>query len=69
MKARDLLCYWGTRELGMTTVGLAKKLNLSQLTISQSAMRGQKAAAEAGKVIEINQTINQWMFPIPRPIV
>ncbi len=48
VKARDLLCYWGTRELGMTTVELAKKLNLAQPTISQSAMRGRKSAVEAG---------------------
>ena len=40
VKARGLLCYWGTRELGITTVELAKKLNLSQPTISQAAMRG-----------------------------
>ena len=53
VKARDLLCYWGTRELGMTTVELAKKLNLAQPTISQSAMRGRKTAAEAGlKLLE-----------------
>jgi len=48
VKARDLLCYWGTRELGMTTVELAKKLKLAQPTISQAAMRGQKTAAGAG---------------------
>jgi len=48
VKARSLLCYWGTRELGMTTVELAKKLNVAQPTISQSAMRGQKIAAEEG---------------------
>ena len=48
VKARGLLCYWGTRELGMTTVELAKKLNLAQPTISQSAMRGRKIAEEKG---------------------
>jgi putative transposase len=48
VKARSLLCYWGTRELGMTTVELAKKLNLAQPTISQSAMRGRKIALEEG---------------------
>ena len=48
VKARDLLCYWGTRELGMTTVDLAKKLNLAQPTVSQSATRGRKTAVEAG---------------------
>ena len=53
VKARCLLCYWGTRELGMTTVELAKKLNLAQPTISQSAMRGRKIAVEEGlKLLE-----------------
>ena len=48
VKARSLLCYWGTRELGMTTIELAKKLNLAQPTISQSAMLGRKIAIEEG---------------------
>ncbi len=48
VKARSLLCYWGTRELGMTTVALAKKLDLTQPTISQSAMRGRKITEEEG---------------------
>ena len=46
VKARSLLCYWATRELGMTTIELSKKLKLSQPTISQSAKRGQKIAQE-----------------------
>jgi len=57
VKARALLCYWGTRELGMTTVGLAKKLNLAQPTISQAAMRGRKIAEEEG--LKILEQINQ----------
>ena len=53
VKARGLLCYWGTRELKMTTVELAKKLNLAQPTISQSVMRGRKIAEEEGlKLLE-----------------
>ena len=48
VKARSLLCYWATRELGMTTIELSKKLKLSQPTISQSAKRGQKIAQELG---------------------
>jgi hypothetical protein len=48
VKARSLLCYWGTRELGMTTVDLAKRLNLAQPTISQAALRGQKIAEDRG---------------------
>ncbi len=48
VKARSLLCYWGTRELGMTTVELAKRLNLAQPTVSQAVKRGQKIAKELG---------------------
>ena len=48
VKAGSLLCYWATRELGMTTIELSKKLKLSQPTISQSAKRGQKIAQEVG---------------------
>jgi len=57
VKARGLLCYWGTRELGMTTVDLAKKLKLAQPTISQSVMRGRKIAEEEG--LKILEQINQ----------
>jgi REP element-mobilizing transposase RayT len=56
VKARSLLCYWGTRELGMTTVELAQKINLAQPTVSQSAMRGRKIAIEEGfKLLEQNK--------------
>ena len=56
VKARGLLCYWGTRELGMTTVELAKKLDLAQPTVSQSAMRGRKIAVEEGlKMLKQNK--------------
>ena len=48
VKARSVLCYWATRELGMTTIKLSKKLKLSQPTISQSAKRGQEIARELG---------------------
>lgn len=48
VKARSLLCFWGTRELRMTTVELSKKLNLAQPTISQAAARGKKIAQENG---------------------
>lgn len=46
VKARSLLCYWATRELGTTTIELSKRLKLSQPTISVSAKRGEKIAAE-----------------------
>ena len=48
VKARSLLCYWGARELGMTTVDLAKRLNLAQPTVSQAVIRGQKITEDLG---------------------
>ena len=57
VNARGLVCYWGTRELKMTTVELAKKLNLAQPTISQSVMRGRRIAKEEG--LNLLEQINQ----------
>jgi len=48
VEARSLLCYWGVRELKMTTVELAQKINLSQPSVSQAVARGQKIAEERG---------------------
>jgi hypothetical protein len=48
VKARSLLCYWGTLEFGMTTVDLARRLNLVQPTVSQAVTRGQKIAEDQG---------------------
>lgn len=42
VKARNLLCFWATRELGISTVKLSQKLKLSQPTVSISAKRGEK---------------------------
>jgi hypothetical protein len=38
--ARSLLCYWGHRELGISTVELARRLGLTQPAISQAVARG-----------------------------
>jgi REP element-mobilizing transposase RayT len=57
VRARSLLCYWGVRELGMTTVELAKKVNLAQPTVSQAVSRGQKIAEEQG--LNLLEQINQ----------
>ena len=48
VRARGVLCYWGARELGMTTVDLARKLNLGQPTVSQAVARGQKIVEDLG---------------------
>jgi REP element-mobilizing transposase RayT len=41
-----LLCYFATRELGITTLELSKRLGISQPTVSQSAKRGEKIVKE-----------------------
>ena len=46
VKARDLLCYWANRDLGMTTVEISRKLNISQSAVSRAAWRGERLAFE-----------------------
>jgi hypothetical protein len=46
VKARSVLCYWATRELGISTVQLAKQLKLTQSTVSQSVARGEKIVSK-----------------------
>jgi hypothetical protein len=61
VKARSLLCYWGTRELGMTTVELAKRLNIAQPTVSQAVKRGQKIAEIQGLSL-LEKTLDSRKF-------
>ncbi|MEA3415363.1 MAG: transposase, partial [Thermodesulfobacteriota bacterium] len=46
VKARSLLCFWAHRKLGMTTVDIAKKLNICQSAASRSSLRGEKIERE-----------------------
>jgi hypothetical protein len=46
VKARSLLCFWAHRKLGMTTIEIGKKLNISQSAVSRSSMRGQQIERE-----------------------
>jgi hypothetical protein len=48
MQARSVLCYWGTRELGLSAVGISKKLNIASSTASESATRGRQIVEEQG---------------------
>jgi len=53
VKARSLVCFLASRELGMSMVELSKRLRISQPTASQSASRGEKIAKESGlKLLE-----------------
>ena len=46
VQARSLVCFWASRELGMSMIQLSKRLKISQATVSQSATRGEKIAKE-----------------------
>ena len=46
--ARSMICYWGTRELGMSAVWISKKMNIAPSTASESVTRGQKIVEEQG---------------------
>lgn len=51
VKARIVLCYWGTRELGMSAVGISKELNTASSTASESVTRGRQIVDEQGLVL------------------
>lgn len=42
VNARDLLCYWAVREIGMTCREIAKRLGMSQPGIGYAVRRGEK---------------------------
>jgi putative transposase len=44
--ARSVVCNFAARELGLSTVELARRLHLSQPAVSQSVQRGEKIAYE-----------------------
>lgn len=46
VRARSLLCFWANRKLGMSTIEIARILNMSQPAISRSSRRGEKIARE-----------------------
>lgn len=48
VKARSLLCYWAVRELGIAMTELAKKLRISQPSVSISVKRGEKIVGDEG---------------------
>jgi hypothetical protein len=53
VQARSVLCYWGTRELGMSAVSISKKLNIASSTASECPMRGWQIVEEQGwKLLE-----------------
>jgi len=47
-KARRLICYWGTSQLGLTVTGVANTLRISVPTASVAANKGDQIALEFG---------------------
>ena len=59
VQARSVLCYWGTRELGMSAVSISRKLKIASSTASESAMRGRQIVEEHGlKLLEEDKSEN-----------
>ena len=46
VEARDLLCYWAVRELGISCTDLAKQLEMTQPGVGYAVSRGEKLAKE-----------------------
>ena len=46
VKARSLLCYWGVRELGITSAEVAHKLGICPSAVTKATQRGEELAAE-----------------------
>jgi REP element-mobilizing transposase RayT len=57
VKARSLLCFWAHRKLGITTVEIARKLNLCQSAVSRLSMKGEKIGNECGVELIENKSI------------
>ena len=52
VKARSLLCYWSSRELGISHTSLAKRLEMSISNIGLSVERGELIARECKYTLE-----------------
>ena len=46
VEARDLLCYWAVRELGISCTALAEQLKMSQPGVGYAVNKGEKIAKE-----------------------
>jgi putative transposase len=46
--ARSLICYWGTKEFGMSALEISKNLNIAPSTASECVTRGWKIVEEKG---------------------
>jgi hypothetical protein len=64
LRARRVLSYSETRELGLIAVSISKKLNIASSTASESAMRGRQIVEEHGlKFLEEDKSENPRKSP------
>jgi putative transposase len=55
VKAHSLLCYWASREFGITMTALARRLSISQPAVSIAARQGEKIAMEKDYRLSVGQ--------------
>lgn len=46
VRARDLVCFWSHRKLGMTTIDIARRLSITQSAVTKASQRGEKFVRE-----------------------
>lgn len=51
VKARNLICYWSVRELGLLMTKVARKLDIAVPTVSVAVRKGSKIASSEGLVL------------------
>jgi len=50
-EGRALVCFWATKELGMTATSVGSRLKISQTTDCRAAQRGRQLTAEKGWIL------------------
>ena len=48
VRARSVVCYWGTRELGISAAEISTRLHIASSTASESVARGRRIVEEQG---------------------
>lgn len=53
VKARSLVSFWATRELGMTATAVGDLMGITQSAVSKAAQRGERIVADLSLVLDI----------------
>ena len=52
VRAKSLVCYWATKELGMNGTAVAKLLGIIQSSVSRAVRRGERLVLDNGYSLE-----------------